>query len=57
MKAWMSQDFGQIPPPTSEFASIERPEKLMYNVVNNLAPLFLIGSSSFLQVTRTIIKS
>ena len=32
-------------------------EKLMYNVVNTLAPLFLIGSSSFLQVTRTTIKS
>ena len=32
-------------------------EKLMYNVVNTLAPLFLIGSSSFLQVRRTIIKS
>ena len=33
------------------------PEKLMYNIVNNLAPSFLIGSYSFLQVTRTIIKS
>ena len=32
-------------------------EKLMYNVVNTLAPPFLIGSSSFLQVTRTTIKS
>ena len=32
-------------------------EKMMYNVVNILAPLFLIGSSSFLQVTRTNIKS
>ena len=32
-------------------------EKLMYNVVNTLAPLFLIGYSSFLQVTRIIIKS
>ena len=31
-------------------------EKLMYNVVNTLAPLFLIGSS-FLQVKRTTIKS
>ena len=31
--------------------------KLMYNVVNTLAPLFLIGSSSFLQVRRTTIKS
>ena len=32
-------------------------EKLIYNVVNTLAPSFLIVSSSFLQVTRTIIKS
>ena len=32
-------------------------EKLMYNVVNTLAPLFLIGSSSFLRVRRTTIKS
>ena len=32
-------------------------EKLMYNVVNTLAPLFLIGSSSYLQVTRTFITS
>ena len=32
-------------------------EKLMYNVVNILAPSFLIGSSSFLQVMRTTIKS
>ena len=32
-------------------------EKLMYNVVNTLAPLFLIGSSSFLQVRGTTIKS
>ena len=31
--------------------------KLMYNVVNTLAPLFLIGSSSFFQVRRTTIKS
>ena len=32
-------------------------EKLMYNVVNTLAPTFDIGSSSFLQVTRTTLKS
>ena len=32
-------------------------EKSMYNVVNTLAPSFLIESSSFLQVTRTTIKS
>ena len=30
-------------------------EKLLYNVVNTLAPSFLIGSSSFLQVMRTTI--
>ena len=29
----------------------------MYNVVNTLAPSFLIVSSSFLQVTRTTKKS
>ena len=34
-------------------------EKLLYNVVKTLAPSFLIGSSSFLQVilTKTTIKS
>ena len=32
-------------------------EKLLYNVVHTPAPLFLIGSSSFLQVRRTTIKS
>ena len=32
-------------------------EKLLYNVVDTLAPSFLIGSSSYLQVTRTSITS
>ena len=32
-------------------------KKLMYNVVNTLAPLFLIGSTSLLQVRRTTIMS
>ena len=32
-------------------------EKLLYNVVTTLAPSFLIGSSSYLQVTRTSITS
>ena len=32
-------------------------EKLLYNVVSTLAPSFLIGSSSYLQVTRTSITS
>ena len=31
-------------------------EKLMYNVVNTVVPLFLIGSSTFLQVRRTTMK-
>ena len=29
----------------------------MYNVVNTLGPLFLIGCSSFLQIARTTIRS
>ena len=57
MKAWMSSNFGQIPPPTPELSALARLKKMMYNVVNTLAPLFLIGSSSFLQVRRTTIKS
>ena len=32
-------------------------EKLLYNVVTTLAPSFLIGSSSYLQVTRTSIRT
>ena len=32
-------------------------EILMYNVVTTLAPSFLIGSSSYLQVMRTFIRS
>ena len=32
-------------------------ENFLYNVVNTLAPLFLTGSSLFLQVRRTTIKS
>ena len=32
-------------------------EKLLYNVVSTLAPSFLIGSSSFLQVSRTCVKA
>ena len=33
------------------------PEGVRHNAVNTLAPSFLIGSSSFLQVTRTTVKS
>ena len=54
MKAWMSSNFGQIPPPTPEL-SVLAYEILMYNVVTTLA--FLIGSSSYVQVMRTSIRS
>ena len=57
MKAWMSSNVGQIPPPTLELSALGRLKKSMYNVVNTLVPLFLIGSSSYLQVTRTSITS
>ena len=32
-------------------------DKLLYNVVTTLAPSFLIGFSSYLQLTRTFITS
>ena len=32
-------------------------EKSMYNLVSPLAPLFLLGSSTFLQIRRTTITS
>ena len=55
-------EFGQIGPRTAELAALERLEKspLTYNgrnLVNTLAPSFLIGSSSFLQVSRTCMKA
>ena len=56
MKAWMSLIFGKILPPTPELSALAC-LKLMYNVVNTLAPTFLIGSSSLFQVTRTTLKS
>ena len=57
MKAWMSLKFGQKPPPTPELSALARLKKLMFNVVNTLVPLFLIGSSSYWQVMRTSITS
>ena len=58
IKAWMSLNFCQIPSPVSELAALEH-LKLMDNAVTTLAPSFLIGSSSFMQVTtsRTYIKA
>ena len=58
MKAWMSSL--KFRPDTTINFRVFYPcafEKLMYNVVNTLAPSFLSGSSSFLQVTRTTITS
>ena len=45
IKAWMSLNFHKF----------ECLKKLNYILVSTLAPSFLIGSSSFLQVPRTII--
>ena len=52
-------EFKFRPDTTTNFRVISpcESEKLMYNVVNTLAPSFLTGSSSFLQVARTTIKS
>ena len=49
--------FRLVPPPTPELSALGRLKKSMYNVVNTLAPSFLIGSSLFLQVRRTTILS
>ena len=57
MKAWMVLNFGKIPSLTSELAALERVKNQMNSVVTTLAPSFLTGSSSFLQATRTPIKS
>ena len=40
-----------------ELAALERLKKKRHNLVSTLAPSFLIGSSSYLQVTRTYIIS
>ena len=61
MRSRMSSKFGKIRPWTAELAALERLKKspLTYNRkdVNAPAPSFLMGSSSFLQATRTAIRS
>ena len=57
-----SSNFSQIRPRTAELAALEHLKKFPYtynwgNLVNTLVPSFLIGSSSFLQVTRTCMKA
>ena len=56
IKAWMRSNFGRILPLTSELAALECLKKTKYNLVSTLAPSFLIGSSSFMQVRRTTIS-
>ena len=57
IKAWMGLNFCQIPLHNYWVSCPWAFEKWMYNVVSNLAPSFLIGSYSFLHVTRTAIKA
>ena len=57
-----SLKLGTIRSPTVELAALERLKKFPQtyngeNLVSTLEPLFLIGSFSFLQVTRTTIKA
>ena len=47
----------QIPPLIMGLAVLEHLKNRQYNIVATLARSFLIGSSQFLQVTRTTIKS
>ena len=58
----ISLNSSQIQPRTAELPALDGIEKFPYtyngrNLVNTLAPSFLIGSSSFLQVTRTYMKA
>ena len=57
MKAWTSLNFGKICSLTTELIALECLKKSMNIVGTTLAPLFLFGSSSFLQVTGITIKS
>ena len=57
-----SSKLGQIRLRTKELAALERLKNFPYtyngeNLVSTLAPSFLIGSSSFLQVTRATINA
>ena len=63
IRSRMSSKFGKIRPWTVELATLERLKQspLTYNHngkdVNAPAPSFLMGSPSFLQATRTAIRS
>ena len=55
-KSLEGSNLGRIPSLTSKLVALES-EKTSYNLIITLAPSFLIGSSSYLQVTRTSIIS
>ena len=58
IKACMSLNFGIISPLTTVLAALERlKKKKKHNLVSTPVPSFLNGSSSFLQVRSTTIKS
>ena len=62
MRSRMSSKFGKIRPWTAELAALERLKKSPWtyhgkDVLNASAPSFRMGSSSFLQATRSAIRS
>ena len=56
VKALMSSNFGQIPPPTPELSALARLKNLCICCEHSSTSI-LIGSSSYWQVTRTLITS
>ena len=53
----MGSNFSQIQPLTAELSALECLKKSLFCVVATLAPSILIGSSSYLEVTRIAITS
>ena len=50
-------NFSQIQPLTAELAALECLKKIIFSVLATVAPSISIGSSSFVEVTRTFITS
>ena len=55
--SWMSSNFDQIRPLTAELSALECLKKSIFSVVANLVLSVLIGSYSYLEVTRIAITS
>ena len=53
----MSSNFSQIRSLTAELSALDCVKKSIFNVLATLAPSFLIGSSLFMEVTRTSVTS